>query len=101
MVKRRLFDVNNDVYQELVEDNSGQGYLVTKQDAAPIAEHAKSLRDLHGGKSKNMRLKASIPVMLWYNWMELYGDDFHKDQKLMRRLVNGLENGFRVDKGSM
>ena len=101
MTVYRPYNKKGDITQVLAETSDGRGYLVTEQEVDPILEDVKFLKDLHGGKSKNMRLKASVPMLLWYEWMEKYGPNFHQDQTLMRRLINGLEKGFRVDEGTL
>jgi len=103
MSDRILFDKSADIISELDLDWD-RGFLVQSQDTAPIMDNVKQLRDMHGGKSKsgNMRLKAQVPMTLWMQWMDKYGKDFHRDQTLMRRLINdSTYDAFRVDRSSL
>lgn len=38
--------------------------------------------------SKDMQRIASIPIVVWADWVKKYGAGFHRDQKLLRQLIN-------------
>lgn len=94
---KNIFDVN-ETGVTTFEDNSDGGFSLTKhQDVQPILDRNKmeynsGLND--STKSVVGRKVASIPLVVWSNWMKETNGEIEKNPKLLAKYLNSSENKY-------
>lgn len=90
------FDPLTGVRQYFGWDNDGGEYLIDEFDTdytKAIIDQNKRLANADHGKGKDMRLVASIPPQVQYEWLDKHGIEFwnpdHKDG--VKRLLNSSD----------
>lgn len=104
MAERYDFGNIFDVKETLLFDNDGLIHRIKTQDVEPVLEEVKAKRDFNNGysKSRNSRHLASIPMTIWFDWLQQYGKSFYQDEVLLRRLLRDAGYAkFRVSEGGI
>lgn len=75
-------------------DNDGQEYLIDRVDRAATQAVIERNKAIEGaGMGKEMRLAASIPIQVQFEWIDKYGVNMHNPnhKEGVRRLLNSNE----------
>ena len=79
------------------EESADQVTLTTHQDAQPILDRNAYERNNQINDSTNSALGrkvASIPLVVWQNWMKETNGEIQKDPKVLARYLNDPDNAF-------
>ena len=79
------------------EESADQVTLTTHQDAQPILDRNAYERNNQINDSTNSSLGrkvASIPLVVWQNWMKETNGEIQKDPKVLARYLNDPDNAF-------
>ena len=79
------------------EESADQISLTTHQDAQPILDRNAYERNNGINKSTNSALGrkvASIPLVVWQNWMKETNGEIQKDPTLLAKYLNDPDNAF-------
>ena len=79
------------------EESADQVTLTTHQDAQPILDRNAYERNNQINDSTNSALGrkvASIPLVVWQNWMKETNGEIQKDPKVLARYLNDPDNSF-------
>ncbi len=79
------------------EESADQVTLTTHQDAQPILDRNAFERNNQINDSANSALGrkvASIPLVVWQNWMKETNGEIQKDPKVLARYLNDPDNSF-------
>ena len=93
---KTIFDVNETGITTF-EESATEFTLTKTQDSQPIVEQNKKeynsgIND--GGKTALGRKVASIPLVVWQNWMKETKGEIQKDPKLLAKYLNASENKY-------
>ena len=94
---KTIFDIN-ETGVTTFEENSEGGFSLTKhQDVEPILEQNKI--EYNKGLNNNTngpigRKVASIPLVVWSNWMKETNGEVQKNPKLLAKYLNSSENKY-------
>lgn len=87
-------DALNGVRQYFGVDTDGQEYLIDEVDAAATRAVIERNKAIEGaGMGKDMRLAASVPPQVQFEWIDKYGVHMHNPnhKEAVRRLLNSNE----------
>ena len=79
------------------EESANQVTLTTHQDAQPILDRNAYERNNQVNANANTSLGrkvASIPLVVWQNWMKETNGEIQKDPKVLARYLNDPDNAF-------
>jgi len=79
------------------EESANQVTLTTHQDAQPILDRNAYERNNQVNAKANTSLGrkvASIPLVVWQNWMKETNGEIQKDPKVLARYLNDPDNAF-------
>ena len=79
------------------EESANQVTLTTHQDAQPILDRNAFERNnqINANASTSLGRKvASIPLVVWQNWMKETNGEVQKDPKVLARYLNDPDNAF-------
>ena len=93
---KTIFDVNETGITTF-EESATEFTLTKTQDAQPIVEQNKKeynsgIND--GGKTVLGRKVASIPLVVWQNWMKATNGEIQTNPKLLAKYLNNPDNKF-------
>ncbi len=93
---KTIFDINET--GTTVFEESGKEFTLTKtQDAQPIVEQNKKEYNSginNGGKTALGRKVASVPLVIWQNWMKETKGEIQTNPKLLAKYLNDPDNKF-------
>ena len=79
------------------EESADQVSLTTHQDAQPILDRNAYERNNNINANANSvvgRKVASVPLVVWQNWMKETNGEIQKDPKVLARYLNDPDNAF-------
>ena len=83
--------------KRVYEESASQVTLTTHQDAQPILDRNAFERNNQVNAKANTSLGrkvASIPLVVWQNWMKETNGEIQKDPKVLARYLNDPDNAF-------
>ena len=93
---KTIFDVDQSGVTTF-EENDKEFTLTKTQDVEPIITQNKKEFNSginNGGKTSVGRKVASIPLVVWQNWMKATNGAIQKDPKLLAKYLNDPDNKF-------
>ena len=93
---KTIFDVNETGITTF-EESATEFTLTKTQDAQPIVEQNKKEYNSginNGGKTAFGRKVASVPLVIWQNWMKATNGEIQNNPKLLAKYLNDPDNRF-------
>ena len=93
---KTIFD--KDEHTTTTFEESADSFTLTRhQDAQPILDQNARERNANSNANANSvvgRKVASIPLVVWQNWMQATNGEIQKDPKLLAKYLNDPDNAF-------
>ena len=96
-MSKNLFDMDATSTTTFEEEADGTVHIEKTMDAEPILnvnkmEYHSGIND--GTSSALGRKVASVPLVVWQNWMKETNGEIQKDSKILARYLNDPDNKF-------